>query len=209
MKTTALQWLGYTLIVATATLLAGCSDDTPVGPNRGPGFPRTPEPGPAAEQIIPAAITPANTFRSLDLSACPRLEAPADTELALHVFAAGVQIYRWNGTTWTFVAPSALLSADANGTSTVGTHYAGPTWESNSGGKVVGAVIERCTPNPNAIPWLSLGAVSNTGPGVFSRVTFIQRVNTAGGNAPAAPGVSVGAEARVPYTTEYLFYRTK
>jgi len=68
------------------------------------------------------------------------------------------------------------------------------------------AVQQRCTPNPNAIPWLLLSAVAD-GPGVFHRVAFIQRVNTVGGNAPSSPGSVVGAEARVPYTTEYFFYR--
>jgi hypothetical protein len=38
-------------------------------------------------------------------------------------------------------------------------------------------------------------------------VTFIQRVNTIGGTAPAEAGAFVGDEARVPYTTEYYFYR--
>ena len=88
----------------------------------------------------------------------------------------------------------------------VGIHYAGPTWESNSGSKVVGTVLERCTPDPDAIPWLLLKAVSNEGPG-FSRVTFIQRVNTVGGIAPTDPGDFVGEEVEVPYTTEYYFYR--
>ena len=75
-----------------------------------------------------------------------------------------------------------------------------------SGGKLVGTVLEHCTPDPSAIAWLLLGAVSD-GPGVFQRVTFIQRVNTVGGNAPADPGSSTGEKARVPYTTEYFFYR--
>ena len=123
------------------------------------------------------------------------------------VYATGVQIYRWSGTSWTFVAPQATLSANAGGSSTVGTHYAGPTWESVSGSKVVGAVAQRCTPVASAIPWLSLNAVSSTGPGIFHRVTFIQRVNTVGGLAPSAPGSVAGEEVRVPYTAEYFFYR--
>ena len=45
--------------------------------------------------------------------------------------------------------------------------------------------------------------------GIFRRVTFIQRVHTTGGLAPSAPGFSTGAEARVPYTAEYFFYRTE
>jgi len=40
-------------------------------------------------------------------------------------------------------------------------------------------------------------------------VTFIQRVNTVGGNAPAAAGTFVGEETRVPYSAEYLFYRAQ
>jgi hypothetical protein len=72
---------------------------------------------------------------------------------------------------------------------------------------VVGTVVKRCTPNPAAIPWLLLDAVSTEGPGIFHRVTHIQRVNTVGGNAPANPGSVTGEEARVPYTAEYFFYR--
>jgi hypothetical protein len=40
-------------------------------------------------------------------------------------------------------------------------------------------------------------------------VTFIQRVNTIGGTAPAEAGLFVGDEARVPYTAEYYFYRAE
>jgi hypothetical protein len=115
-----------------------------------------------------------------------------------------VQIYRWNGTSWVFVAPEAVLYAQGQGV--VGIHYAGPTWESNSGSKVVGTVLERC-PQPGTIPWLKLAAASNDGPGIFRGITFIQRVNTEGGNAPAEPGDFVGEEARVPYIADYFFYR--
>lgn len=52
-----------------------------------------------------------------------------------------------------------------------------------------------------------LRATSTSGRGEFARVTYIQRVNTIGGTAPAEAGVFVGDEARVPYTTEYYFYR--
>jgi hypothetical protein len=71
----------------------------------------------------------------------------------------------------------------------------------------VGAVVDRCTHDASAIPWLLLRAVSSEGPGVFDGVTYIQRINTVGGNAPAQAGGVVGEEARVPYTTEYLFYK--
>jgi uncharacterized protein (TIGR03118 family) len=38
-------------------------------------------------------------------------------------------------------------------------------------------------------------------------VSYVQRVNTAGGLAPSAPGAFVGEERQVPYTAEYFFYR--
>lgn len=138
---------------------------------------------------------------------CPNVQAPSGNTVAAHVYAKGVQIYRWNGTSWAFVAPEAVLYADAGQQGAVGIHYAGPTWVSVSGSKVVGAAVERCTPDPGAIPWLLLQATSSEGPGLFQGVTFIQRVNTVGGLAPTVPGTVTDEEARVPYTTEYLFYQ--
>jgi hypothetical protein len=104
-------------------------------------------------------------------------------------------------------APEAVLFADGGGNGSVGIHYAGPTWESVSGSTVGGMVLDRCTPDPDAIPWLLLGAVNPQGPGIFHRVTFIQRVNTTGGKAPIDPGTVIGELASVPYTADYFFYR--
>ena len=140
---------------------------------------------------------------------CDRLQVQAGNKVAFHVYALGVQIYRWNGTSWVFVAPSARLFADAEYHGEVGIHYAGPTWESHSGGKVVASRLESCAPDPISIAWLLLQTVSTEGPGIFDRVTYIQRVNTAGGLPPTAPGPYVGAEEEVPYTAEYYFYRAQ
>jgi hypothetical protein len=183
--------LKVTFVVAMAAVLgAACSDTTTT---------QSPlaVPAPSAEARIP------------QLGTCDSLAAPAGTKLSRRLFAQGVQIYRWNGASWAFVAPQAQLTADAAGTAVVGVHYAGPTWESNSGSKVIGAVAKRC-PSPNgAIPWLLLSAVSDSAPGIFKGTKFIQRVNTVGGQAPAAPGSTVGQESNVPYTAEYFFYRAQ
>jgi len=136
---------------------------------------------------------------------CDRLQVQGG-RVAFHVYALGVQVYRWNGASWVFVAPAARLFADAEYHAEVGTHYAGPTWESNSGGKVIASRVDSCAPDPTAIAWLLLQKVSSEGPGIFDRVTFIQRVNTAGGLPPSGPGPFVGAEEEVPYTAEYYFY---
>src|SRR5215207_752948 len=130
-------------------------------------------------------------------AACQTLQVAVGNEVAFHTYASGVQVYRWNGTGWAFVEPVANLFAARNFHGQVGTHYAGPTWESNSGSKVVARRLDGCTPNASAIPWLKLEAVSSEGPGIFDGVTFVQRVNTTGGSAPSTPGSFVGEEVRV------------
>jgi hypothetical protein len=168
---------------------------------------------PAVALLMLACISqlraePGQDNRAPDLSTnCASIAVPDGNKVASHVYAVGVQIYRWNGSAWVFVAPAAVLYANADYDGQVGTHYIGPTWESNSGSKVVGARLAGCTPDPTAIPWLLLQAVTSDGPGVFHRVTYIQRVSTVGGLAPATPGSAVGEEAQVPYTAEYFFYR--
>jgi hypothetical protein len=155
----------------------------------------------------PVAADPGVDNRPPDLGVCQDLQTEPGSKVAFHVYAEGVQIYEWDGTTWIFRRPEALLFADIGGNGVVGTHYAGPTWESLSGSTVGGIVLERCTPHPDAIPWLLLAAVNPEGPGIFHRVTFIQRVNTVGGKAPVDPGTFVGELAHVPYTADYFFYR--
>ena len=137
---------------------------------------------------------------------CDSVQVPDGNALTFHGYAIGVQIYRWNGTNWVFVAPSATLYADPGYHGQVAVHYAGPTWQSTSGSKVVGMRLAGCTPDASAIPWLRLGAISSQGPGVFDGVTFIQRVNTIGGNPPMAPGTTIGQISKVPYSAEYYFY---
>jgi hypothetical protein len=154
--------------------------------------------------VTSSARAQGNDNRAPDVAAA--IQVPDGNKVHFHTYAEGVQIYSWNGTTWVFVAPEAtLLDADGN---IVGIHYAGPTWESASGSKVVGARDASApSPNANSIPLLLLHAVTAEGPGIFARTTYIQRVNTVGGVAPSSPGASVGQTARVPYTAEYYFYR--
>jgi hypothetical protein len=157
-----------------------------------------------------SATVLAQDNREPELSSnCSSLEVQDTNKVSMHAYAVGVQIYRWNGTAWIFVAPAAILYANEDHDGEVATHYAGPTWESNSGSKVVGSRFAGCTPDTNSIPWLLLKAVSTNGPGILDRVTWIQRINTVGGLAPATPGTSAGQEAQVPYTAEYIFYRAK
>lgn len=189
---TAFRWVGHSLVVISIALSGACAHDTTGLASSGRG--------------IPAVADVADGDGLPDLTACPTLAAPVGSTLVLHAFGIGVQIYHWNGTSWGAATPAATIYADAAGNGQVATHFAGPSWQSNSGSKVVGTVLNRCTPDAASIAWLSLSAVP-TGNGLFANVTFIQRLNTVGGNPPATPGV-LGQEARIPYTADYLFYQT-
>lgn len=163
-----------------------------------------------AAAAFAAAAVPAGDVTEPELPAsCGDIQVPEGNEPYYSTYAIGVQVYRWNGTGWDFVAPIANLYADPGYRGNVGSHYAGPVWESKSGSKVAARLNTRCTPDSNAIPWLRLQTVTAEGPGIFAEVTYIQRVNTVGGIAPAAPGDYVGEERQVPYTAEYYFYRTQ
>ncbi|HWV89650.1 MAG TPA: DUF3455 domain-containing protein [Burkholderiales bacterium] len=134
---------------------------------------------------------------------------PAGNEsLALIVPAKGVQIYECREGKWAFVAPEAELFDRAG--KKIGSHYAGPHWESADGSKIVGAVKQRAdAPGAGNIPWLLLGTKSVASEGAFSKVTSIQRVATVGGIAPAAGCNEAGARARVPYTADYYLFSPK
>ena len=191
MKQTALRWLGRYIVLVAAALSSACAADTPLAP--------------VDRAAVAADIVDGN--RLPDLASCGKLAAPAGSTLVLRAFGIGFQVYHWNGTSWGPATPSATIYADAGGTGAIATHFAGPTWQSNSGGKVVGTVAERCPVDPASIPWLSLTGVAD-GPGIFEKVKFIQRLNTVGGNAPSVAGTVIGQEAKVPYTADYLFYQT-
>jgi hypothetical protein len=170
---------------AAATALAGCENETALGPTERPAI--------AASQGV-------------ELGECDEIDVPEGSILVSHAYAEGVQIYQWNGTTWAFQGPSANLYADADGKGLVGTHYAGPTWKSNSGSLVEGRLKTPCEVGPANIPWLLLDGIRSEGPGIFNGVNAIQRVNTVGGRAPGAPG-SLDEVRNVPYSAEYFFYR--
>ena len=142
------------------------------------------------------------------------VKVPSGNVLLFKTFASGTQIYTCaaraddpNAFAWTFKAPDAELWNDAS--EKLGTHYAGPTWEGNDGSKVVAEVVSRAdAPNPRAIPWLLLKAKSSSGAGVFTNMTYIQRLDTVGGVAPAegCDQSAAGMERAAGYTATYAFY---
>ena len=142
------------------------------------------------------------------------LRVPDGQTVLLKAHAKGVQIYYCMATAadpgkfdWSFKAPEADLTNE--GGKKIAKHYAGPTWEANDGSKVVGAVQQKTdAPRPGAVPWLLLKAKTNEGIGTFAKVTYIQRVDTEGGLAPAAgcDKAHVNTEERVDYKANYYLY---
>jgi Protein of unknown function (DUF3455) len=134
--------------------------------------------------------------------------------LAAH--ASGTQNYACSATAtgfaWTFTGPRANLF-DLRGRVII-THFGGPTWQANDGSKVVGTLSGTQTVDPNSIPWLLLSGKATpapTGGGLLAKTTFIQRLLTRGGLAPAASTCNArtaGSTAAVPYTAEYVFWQS-
>jgi len=58
----------------------------------------------------PAAQAGDNKYATdLPSPLCDRLQVPEGNEVNFHVYARGVQIYRWNGTSWAFWALMATM----------------------------------------------------------------------------------------------------
>jgi Protein of unknown function (DUF3455) len=150
-------------------------------------------------------------------SAPEPLRVPATAKLLKQLHAKGVQIYECQPAKnnpsqfeWSFKQPEATLYTKTGGA--FGKHYAGPSWEANDGSKVTGEMVQKVdSSKPDSIPWLLLRAKTIAGHGIFTRVTYIQRLNTAGGSAPVhtcSPS-QAGQQLRVNYTADYLFYGDK
>ena len=139
------------------------------------------------------------------------IKVPAGHGPVLSVHAKGDQIYQCslNGGvySWQLQAPDARLF-DTQG-HIVGNHYSGPVWEYKEGSRVVGQVVSKIDIDPDSsISWLLVKVIAHKGKGLFSEVSFINRINTHGGLKPLSGCDSnhLGAEKRVPYTADYIFY---
>jgi hypothetical protein len=162
----------------------------------------------------PAAATP-QTHPAIAPPVTPAaIAVPDGRQVLLKALAKGVQIYACKAKEgapatyeWTLKAPEAELF-DEQGQK-IGKHYAGPTWESVDGSKVVGKLrAKEDAPEGTAIPWLLLDVTSAEGTGVLTKVKNVQRVATAGGKAPTGgcDPAHANAETRIDYTATYYMY---
>src|SRR5215208_5499949 len=144
----------------------------------------------------------------------PRTYAP-ESRLFLVAHATGVQKYtcQANGT-WLFTDPEATLyTTDAS--KPIGTHFLNfatgrPVWQLKDGSSVEAARTVTVSGGTGNIPWLLLQAVVTTAGSDgdrLTRTTWVQRLNTSGGVAPAGT-CTPGDRIDVPYSAKYFFWRS-
>jgi len=159
------------------------------------------------------------------------IQVPAGNEAFLLGRGVGTQNYvcqpaaSLGRVAWTLFTPEATLFSDQGEQLT--THFFSPnpveggivrvTWEASGDTSIVWARLIASVQDPNAsgaIPWLLLQTagtrVGPTGGTTLSDTTFVQRVNTVGGSAPATGcdiPTDVGHKAFIPYSADYFFYK--
>jgi Protein of unknown function (DUF3455) len=159
------------------------------------------------------------------------LEVPAGHRPFLLGHAVGTQnyicLFPGSDSPWGFVGPQATLFNDDG--QQIMTHFlspnpeeggiARPTWQHARDTSTVwaAALVGSSDPNfvePGAIPWLLLLVVGAdfgpTGGDCLTATTYMHRVHTSGGLAPAtgcAEAMDVGARVFVPYSADYIFYK--
>jgi len=84
--------------------------------------------------------------------------------------------------------------------------YAGPTWEASDGSRFTGKQVGTAPASAGNIRFQLVKAEGGTG--AMMGITYIQRLNTNGGAAPAdaCNASTTGAKNAVRYTAEYVFY---
>ena len=148
------------------------------------------------------------------------------------VDAAGNPVFAWK----LFTPEATLFSDDPLDPKQLTTHFFSPnpdelntdpltnghpvraTWQHSRDSSAVWArtflAKDAAIVTAGAIPWLKLTVVGTEigpdGGNALAKTTFIHRVNTAGGAAPAADTCDslqeVGSQAYRPYTADYIFY---
>ena len=166
--------------------------------------------------------------------ALPATLVPEGATPYLRTRAIGTQNYvcvaTGSGLAWRFAGPQATLFVTLFGfEQQATTHFLSPnpeeaglpraTWQGSFDSSRVWARATQIVDDPaiigtGNIPWLLLERVGAsrgpTGGSLLSQASFIQRIRTVGGVAPATgctEPIHAGALALVPYSTDYVFFR--
>lgn len=159
-------------------------------------------------------------------------EVPPPNEVVFVGHAIGTQNYvcvpSGSGFAWSLFTPQATLFG-TNGQQLT-THFFSPNpdpednltvraaWQNSHDSSTVWARVTDSSSDanfvaPGAIPWLTAQTAGvqegPLGSGQMTTITFIQRLNTVGGSAPATGcglATDVGKRAFVPYEADYFFF---
>jgi hypothetical protein len=154
--------------------------------------------------------------KSFNQSSLPdAVKVPAGHKVVLETVGAGDITYECREKKdaagqfeWTFVGPSAVLK-DRKG-ATIGAYYGPPaTWKSTDGSEVTATQVAVSPASAGNIPLQLVKANPSTGNGAMTGVTFIQRVATQGGVAPAmtCDMAAKGKKEVVKYQADYILYK--
>ena len=156
---------------------------------------------------------PAATFSQASLP--DAVKVPAGHKVAMETVGTGDITYECRVKAnaagqyeWFFVGPDAKLWD--RGGKQVGKYYGPPaTWESMDGSKITGTQVAVAPGGSGNIPLQLVKANPAMGMGAMQGVTYVQRVATMGGVAPAMTcgAANLGAKQVVQYRADYIFYK--
>jgi hypothetical protein len=138
------------------------------------------------------------------------LDPPAGHVLHAVLKARGVQVYQCRSGAWALLEPAASLTGVTVGPvkKVNALHFRGPSWQSDQDGSLLEGdpegVVRVPSEHPDSIPQLRIRARTTRGDGTFGKVTWVQRIDTVGGLAPARSCTS--GTVAVPYRAVYRFF---
>jgi len=179
-------------------VLFGCAQPPPAGP------------APAVATSEPRASSSATPNTLFSLFHRP-LKAPPEASVeVLRLRGQGSQIFRCESQAaamrWVYRLPEAELR-DGQGKLAV-RHGANLSFEHVDGSRVFGEIVDHVpSPNDDALPWLLLKTRAY-GIGALSDITYVERINTAGGMPPAScDAAQLNQVLRVPFSADFVFFR--
>ncbi len=182
-----MKTLQLTVLAATAAVLSACAGTPPMMAT--PMF---------SQAALPDAV-----------------KVPAGHKVAMETVGVGEITYECREKAamagsfeWVFVGPKAALN-DRSG-KMVGSYYGPPaTWASADGSKLTGTQLAVSPAMAGSIPMQLVKADPAMGAGAMAGVTYIQRVATKGGVAPAMTcnAAAKGQQQIVKYQADYIFWK--
>lgn len=170
----------------------------------------------SATALVAACASSPMMMKPYDQSALPAaVQVPAGNKVAMETVGVGEITYECKAKAgaagqyeWVFVGPDAKLMDRAG--KQVGKYYGPPaTWENMDGSKVTATQVAVSPAAAGSIPLQLVKANPAMGSGAMTGTTYIQRVATQGGVAPASACAAgnMGAKQIVKYQADYIFYK--